>query len=483
MSTYDKSLTMNIIFGIFWSLNHESMKWLHSLTKRFDFHPAVIRAIHESLTALGIDYVDIPQDYVERLKTVLMEWPHISTEDNRMVAYTRNASYGESDRRVKGKLGGYVTKHFPEIPGHIVEMIVDSYRSQGCKYKLLDNIEDIVNTMYNCKANSCMTNSRFKHQYHPYRVYSPELGWSLAVKVDTDGIVSSRALVHFSEDFKTFVRIYTHNGNEIRPDDPGLRGWLLEQNYRKIDGWKGYEIAELYNDHDKLIGPYIDGDYVCGSFKNGTITLNSDGEIRFQRTDGLADYDDHDGMIETYDGLWIDIDYSVELHNGDIVHRDNAYYVEREDQYYVYGEVRELAEGGYGLRSECIYIVTDNYQGYYHKDECALCLVDDMVKWFVSIDPDINGRELKLRSYGENESPQIGDRVMLSQSGMDNYGTCNNPRYTMGTISIIDSRDYIRVDWDNECSNSYCGKRDFDIYMTIDEINSKMAECEVEHES
>lgn len=287
--------------------------WWVKLAADFQLHPMIRR-----LVSMG----HRPRDW----QLMLLEWPHISVDDEEQIAYTRNEAAGldyldnRSKRQTRTPIGKYLTRHYPHVPDHIRRdwMLLFS----PAKYEIWDTREGIISGI-ELGPTSCMksasggipfdrndngllvswNNAGRKQDVknlvpwhkHPYAVYAPELGWRMAVRLDAGkpDMVMGRALLNG----KTYVRSYKRN--EASPDgysyaDEKLEAWLGANGYSKERDWEGRQTLALDHPHGGLMMPYLDGDVQTASYVYNDkkfLTIESDGDFQCTNTDGTVDND------------------------------------------------------------------------------------------------------------------------------------------------------------------------------------------------
>jgi len=350
-----------------------SRPWYHREFYKYPMHEAIASAIRLAR----------PDNW----HLLTLEHPHVSVGDPTMIAYTRDDRSGDADRQVKTSIGKYLRRHFSALGDHQIRDIQALHTATGCK---------IVNTMAEMLHHlsrgpqSCMKSTNFS-VVHPYQVYDPDLGWSMAVR-EEDGDTVGRALIHTDKDGnRRFVRSYTKpKDGGYSHSDTALEAWMQSQGIAKDSGWYGAYI-KIIERGGSVVGPYIDGDS-REVVRDGQVfrIVEDDGEYRMDNTGGYAEeasqydhtcedcgdgFDDGDGYWvgaseDTYicdsccnnnyvyvygrrgnqyyvrdrytvevDGTYYDEDY---LSDNDIVcdvdgeyrHHDNAIYIESESEYY-----------------------------------------------------------------------------------------------------------------------------------------------------
>jgi hypothetical protein len=367
---------------------YEGRSWFNQQRQRHPLHPAVF---------------DIMTEHMYRAadwQQLLLEWPHKSITDPNRIAYTRDEKSamhnGDSDAKaVVTTIGKYLTRHFPDAPSNLIRDIGAKY-TYGGSTVITKDMNEMVNAVIN-GPRSCMSSSfdilcHDKEERHPYEVYDPSLGWGMAVRTDTDGMVLGRCLVHESEDGdKGFVRSYkrerdyaSHSGT-----DEAIEAYLKGLGYAKWSGWPDHIRIMRYplRRGEGFLMPYIDGGsqhvveeddtfhisryngyeasntngmlngHTCtcddcgeGMDEDDSYSIGYNGDTRvgqccidnYTRVQGRwrhVYYVHNDNAVQTQEGDWYDSEYLsdndiVELHDGDYTHSDNAVYVESCDQYY-----------------------------------------------------------------------------------------------------------------------------------------------------
>jgi hypothetical protein len=360
--------------------------WFEQQRTRHQLHPAVYDMMTEHMYRA--------QDWHQ----LLLEWPHKALTDPSRLAYTRDERSamhgGDSDIKAQvTTIGKYLTRHFPDAPSNLIRDIAAKY-TYGGTTEITKDLNRMVYAVIN-GPRSCMSPSfdilcDDKQTRHPYAVYDPSLGWGMAVRTDTDGMVLGRCLVHESDEGKGFVRSYkrereysSHSGA-----DESIEVYLQSLGYAKWRGWPEHTRVMRYPlRHEGFLMPFIDGNcqhvdedgddvfrisnysgfeacstsgiingYTCtcddcgegmdeddsysigyhGDSRVGPCCIDNYTHVYGRRGDTY--YVSDDRAIEA-DGEWYDSEYLsdnsiVELNNGDYTHHDNAVYIESEDTYY-----------------------------------------------------------------------------------------------------------------------------------------------------
>jgi len=370
-----------------WVQVYEGRAWFRQQMQRHRLHPAVYDMM-------------VKQHYQPtNWQQMLLEWPHKAITDPNRLAYTRDEKSamhnGDSDiKAVVTTIGKYLTRHFPDAPDNIIRDLAAQYTYGGTT--VITNNMGLMVRAVNRGPRSCMS-SDFdllcddgQHR-HPYAVYDPSLGWSMAVRTGDDGEVLGRCLVHDSDEGKGFVRSYKRERDEMSHSgaDEAIEVYLKSLGYTKWSGWPVHVRLMRYPlRRSGFLMPYIDGncqhveehgdDLFCINDYDGYEATNTSGIIDGHEhtcEDCGAGFDDGEGawigvgedthvcdqclendytyaysrrgnnyyipnddVIEA-DGEWYDINYLsdnsiVELDNGDYTHIDNAVYVDSQDVYY-----------------------------------------------------------------------------------------------------------------------------------------------------
>lgn len=281
---------------------NEKYRYLEREALRYPLHPIIEKILVNNT----------PDDYNQ----VIAEWPHQSTlsSDPQKIAYTRTIEHGIADRQTQTSLGRYIKQHFTQLKDHEIRDLVGlAAAADSCS--ISNDLDDIIRAAME-GPHSCMSDD-FGDDCHPYRVYDPSLGWSIALRItDTNGYkrIDGRALIYeyleagHLQPTKIFVRSYKRSLDDddgYSYADEKLEAWMKDQGIKKRDGWpKGTKLAyhELGNrwGEQRFIAPYIDG---CIQTVNvdtsgsGYMTIDPKGRYMCDNTDGYA-YDNDQVMCE-----------------------------------------------------------------------------------------------------------------------------------------------------------------------------------------
>ena len=394
--------------------------WFSRLVHTYNLHP-VVRSI--------VDQGVRPADW----QRLLLEWPHVSTDDEMLLAYTRDDKKGEDNVQTKTSIGKYLSRHWPHVADNIRRDWAGTHTRD--KYEVWNTKETIIRGI-ELGPVSCMQSGsgsipfdRHDHQrmcayfagrtgpeavawdHHPYACYAPEHGWSMAVRLDPGkpNIVMGRALLLDGDDGKWYVRSYKRAAEEggYSYSDEKLETWLREQGYSKIDGWPdGAQLALITHPRSGgYMAPYIDGDTQTVQVDGGCLVIDSDGYHECDNTDGTMGggretigscEDCGETVYEEDERIWagrtedrlicsccMDGYYYVEGDNGRsgsteyYVHSDNEVTVnnvayDRDNLPYF---IKELHDGDYAHEDECVYI--DSVDEYYLIDDEEICYTAD----------------------------------------------------------------------------------------------------------
>jgi len=312
----------------------EGREWLACLQSCFELHPAVISAIRI------VGEID---------DKVLLQWPHRSVEDKKMLAYTRSEEHGEADRQTRTTTGKYLRAAFPTMKDNVIRDLVyevDVAVSEG--FRFVETSDEMVNAVQEGPY-SCMQWD--DADPHPYQCYAPRFGWSMAIR-ERDGNILSRALVYAGDacsyDKGCYVRTYGDNGEADL-----LTAWLNEQGIEKESSWpRGAKLAYVRNGREPLF-PYIDGNRDRVDIVSDTLVLRDNGDYCCNNSDGTAEHNDYE-QCENCDDDMSEDDTNHVGPEGDTVicdHcRDNYFTLvtgTRRREYYVHEEHAIEVDGEY----------------------------------------------------------------------------------------------------------------------------------------
>ena len=363
-----------------------SRPWYHREFYKYPVHPAIADAIRLAR----------PDNWHQ----LVLEHPHQSIGDQTMIAYTRDDKSGDADRQVKTSIGKYLRRHFSALGDHQIRDITALHVVTGVK--IVSTMAEMLHHLLR-GPQSCMKSSNW--DTHPYEVYDPALGWSMAIR-EHDGDTVARALIYTDADGnKKFVRSYNKPADGgYSHSDTQLEAWMNNLGIVKVSGWDGAKI-KVIEIKGNVIGPYIDGsDRDCEfSADKKTFTLcDGEGEYRMDNTGGFAEersqYDntceDCGDGFDDGDGYWVgyseDTPICQSCCNNDyqwvIGRRGNEYYIRDryavevggsyyDEDYLSDNDIVEDVDGDHRHRDDVVYI--DSEDNYYGCDDERICYAED----------------------------------------------------------------------------------------------------------
>lgn len=417
-------------------------EWFKQQYRRHRMHPAVGKMFE----------LYKPADW----QRVILEWPHKSITDPNRLAYTRDEKSamhdGDSDKKaVVTTIGKYMTRHWPDVPSNIIRDIVAEH-TYGGSIEITTDLKRMVSVVSN-GPRSCMSSSfdiecERGVERHPYAVYDPSLGWSMAVRCEGDEVLG-RCLIWTDPDDadrKGYVRSYKRERSERAHSgaDEAIEAHLNGQGYTKWRAWRdGSRLMKYETRRGGYLMPYIDGGTQRVHDAGDGFEIAEDGDYDASNTGGTinqyeytcedcgAGFNDGDGYwtgvheehhvcdscrddnytyaysrrgnqyyINSADVIEVDGEYYhedylsdngiVELHDGDYAHQDNAVYIESADEYY--------------LHDDDAICYTEDTNEYELKDNCWECT--ESGNWYtdgtdsVEVDGDL---------YHPDNAPEVDD--------------------------------------------------------------------------
>lgn len=407
------------------------MHWLQ-LVQKFEVHPSVAKALKDN---------HIPTS----ITALVSEWPHISTTDAERLAYSRDDRALREDRQTVTSVGKYLRRHFPQLADHTIRDLVAAYTPDEC-YIVNTREEMIAGIEFGPR--SCMQSGYgsipFSHDedhenllqwsrgdadaddvnwhLHPYAVYCPSLGWSMALR-KSEGRIDGRALLWTdpqNPDHRIFVRSYKRSDSGYSQTDEMLEQWLIAQGFVKRDGWKrGSEVLNITysgsENHDGPMVPYIDGDNNKLTDCGKTLRFSSNGELLCDNTDGTPTVEDEpdwycedcdNGYSEDDDHYRVGADEDrrvcsccIDNYTWVEAHRSN-YYIPRNDAVPVvdYRGRHDYCTDPDNLPDGVVELASGDYAS---AEDC--CCIDNA--WYLLTDDDV----VEIAE----ECPSTGDRYAL----------------------------------------------------------------------
>jgi hypothetical protein len=398
--------------------NDTQHSWWVDLANKYALHPVVARIINEGVR---------PSDWQQ----LLLEWPHVSTEDAMQIAYTRDEVKGKADIQTRTSIGKYLSRHWPHVPDHVRRDWAGTFAP--AKYEIRDTMEGIISGV-ELGPRSCMQSGfgtipftsadkqrlvqwqtdksvDVSWEKHPYSVYDPALGWRMAVRtsVDAGSGVDARALVFVdaTDGTKVFVRSYQRNAagdHATSGSDEKLETWLRDQGFTKVDEWPDETpMKRIENPYvDGVMMPYIDGDTQTVREENGYMYIDSGGDLTCTNTDGsvgesgIGSCADCDDTIREYDHyIWAGrhedrlvcdcCAHEYVYAYGSVRGRGAGYYIRSDDAVDVKGDwydpenlpdgIVQLHDGDYAHLDDVVHI--DSQGEYYLADGEDVCCTAD----------------------------------------------------------------------------------------------------------
>ena len=323
-------------------------KWAYGMLSG-QIHSVIMECIGTEMDNIrqtdGADVAQIAGDKYCSIFT--LEWPFEKNGDPGRILYFRSIEDGRNNKPSEMKLGAYIHQHFPGFTGDQIETLVRMHIDKNKLYFKIVTNKELVASMYNTNAHSCMhpcQNQWRDREYHPYAAYTSRLGWAMAIRTDAKGVGQSRCIIRPDE--KTFIRIYgSSNGQHTTiGDDPALRKWLIDAGYELVNSWEGKALEKILIPNKKnngqpcYVGPYLDGSVKKAKMKKDDDTvmvITADGNWDMANTNGFSymTHPDREGMVRIYGGDWARPEDTVAGIHGNIYLRSEVEYIERQHDY------------------------------------------------------------------------------------------------------------------------------------------------------
>lgn len=376
---------------------------------------------------------------------LLLEWPHKAITDPNKLAYTENDRKGEANRQTLTTPGKYLRRHFSAMPDHELRDIVARFTYAGGIEIVsdLDNmIEAVIKGPSSCMSRDFDIRCNDGDRRHPYEVYDPALGWSMAVRVQ-DGKILGRCLIYTCPDtgYKCFVRSYKRHPDERQHSgvDEAIEAYLKNMGIQKASCWPDGARLIHYQAGNGFLAPYIDGNTQHVEIYNDDyLVIDSNGDYECSNTGGTAnasicdcedcgdaiyDEDDityvgrsedvricesclehysyvygrrghqyyiHDDYVvwvgdEKYDQDYLSDNDIVELHDGDYVHMDEAV----------------MVHGEWYLADDSDVCYAEDTEQYELREDCWQCYDSDI--WYTN---DTDYVEVDGKTYHPDNAPE-----------------------------------------------------------------------------
>ena len=400
---------MRIVADGVYTYNHATREHVRTYDGRTWFSQQRVRhQLHPAVYDMMTEHMYRAQDWQQ----LLLEWPHKALTDPNRLAYTRDERSamhgGDSDIKAQvTTIGKYLTRHFPDAPSNLIRDIAAKY-TYGGSTTITKDMSVMVNAVINgprsCMSSAFTIECDDRVDRHPYAVYDPSLGWGMAVRIDTDGMVLGRCLVHDSDEGKGFVRSYKRERDYSSSSgtDESIEAYLQSLGFAKWRGWPaGAHVMRypLRRDGGFLM-PYIDGN--CQH-----VIEDGDDVFRISGYDGY-EATNTSGMLNSHDHTCDDC--GAGFHDGDggwtgphednhvcqscleneytyaYSRRGNEYYIRSENTIEVRGEyydvnhlgdnnIVELHDGEYEHSDHAVYVESED--AYYYEDDEDICYAED----------------------------------------------------------------------------------------------------------
>ena len=372
-----------------WVKSYHGRAWFKRERSKYQLHPAVIEMM----------WVYKPDAWQQ----LMFEWPHRAETDPNRIAYTRDERSGEADRQTVTTIGKYLRRHFTHAPDDLIRDIAAQHTYGGDIYittSMAEMIRSASEGPRSCMSGSFDLRCDDGVRRHPYAVYDPSLGWSMAIRKQ-GGEYLGRCLLWQDPDdpaTKVFVRSYKRESGERSHSgtDEAIEAFLRSNGYDKRREWPDDTPLMLYElSNDRYLMPYIDGgtQNVDVSTRLGRAYISSNGDFDAAKTGGYtgghehtcadcgAGFDEDEGgytgvhednhVCDTclhenytraytrrgnvayisndrvvfvgddyYDTDYLDDNDIVETVDGEYIHKSDATYIESEDAYYEDGDDR-----------------------------------------------------------------------------------------------------------------------------------------------
>lgn len=364
--------------------------WLGDRLGDYKLHPAIDDLLRTDSLAT----------YIKDIVLLAFERPHVSTTDSTRIAYTQSVQKGGRDVTTVTSISKYIKRHCPDMPDHELRDFCATHMLDDGAYAMITNSDEMIISVRN-GPKSCMSDA-FRHlDEHPYAVYAPRFGWSLAVRYGEGKAIHGRCLCLNHGDDKLFVRSYKHaEGGGYSYDDPKLEAWLATQGYEKADCWPdGAELKLIYQ-NGRVVMPYIDKDAKVEV--NGDRVFINDNGYKANSTDGYLHQDDDDYSDCESCGETTENDDLTTVYGGSVVCSCCL------NNEYVWGETRYGAE--YMHYDETTYVGWNDT--HYHTDEIDRCfhdLVNTEDIGYTHVDNAWQCEESQTWYSSETDYVQIGD--------------------------------------------------------------------------
>ena len=281
-------------------------------------------------------------------------YPHLSMVNDRpLIAYTQNETKGIADIQTPMKCGKYLTKYYgPNSENPLFdEKQIASYTEQFMRLFIIPEMlfaktSSEIKWVYQNGPSSCMSKDLGAYctgSIHPVEVYGYEGEDSLQVAyIKEDNRVKARAVI-FPRTM-THATIYGSASNDDIRLGPALEkaGYTFNRN-----GFFGAKMKLLYNKHDQIIAPYLDGEGKGVIEGNNCLIISENYDHWCEQIHGLCCEDNR----YTCDHCGDHVDEDCIVHIGDTAVCDDCrsehyFYCEDCNEYHHNNEYREVEGEG-----------------------------------------------------------------------------------------------------------------------------------------
>lgn len=386
---------------------YEGREWFKQQHRRHTLHPAVTKMFD----------LYKPSDW----QRVILEWPHKSMTDPNRLAYTRDeksAMYeGDSDKKaLVTTIGKYLTRHWPDVPSDLIRDIVAQF-TYGGSISITTDMARMISVVSR-GPRSCMSSSfdiecERGVERHPYAVYDPSLGWSMAVRCEGDEVLG-RCLIWTDPcdpEERGYVRSYKRERSEHAHSgaDEAIETYLNNNGYTKWRAWRhGTPLMKYATRRGGYLMPYIDGCVQRVESNGDTFVIDDGGDYEASNTGGTIDQYEHTcedcgAGFNDGDGYWTGIhdDHHVcdSCCNNEYTYaysrRGNQYYIPNDRAVYIDGEyydedyldendIVQLHDGEYANRDDTVFI--ESTDEYYRSDDDEICYAEDTGRYELTDD-------------------------------------------------------------------------------------------------
>jgi hypothetical protein len=324
---------------------------------------------------------------------------------------------GDSDKKaLVTSIGKYLTRHWPDVPSDLIRDLVAQF-TYGGSITITNDLKRMVEVV-SSGPRSCMS-SRFditcddRVDRHPYAVYDPSLGWSMAVRAEGDEVLG-RCLIWTDPDdpeTKGYVRSYKRERNEHAHSgaDEAIETHLNNNGYTKWRAWRhGTPIMKYETRNGGYLMPYIDGGTQRVDDAGSCFEISDSGNIEASSTGGTVSAYEHTcencgAGFDDGDGYWVGIHEDTHVCsdccNNDYTYaysrRGNQYYISSDRVTYINGEyydddylsdnsIVELANGEYEHHDNAVWI--ESTDEYYRSDDDDICYAEDTGRYELTDD-------------------------------------------------------------------------------------------------